>query len=79
MGPAVWPQVYELPGGVDASVVWNEAAMLRQAVGPRIVPLYGIAVQVGGAGWAGQLGCLAWAAQAPDGVVGGLLWRAHRR
>lgn len=52
---AVWLQVYELPG-VDASVVWNEAAMLRNAVGPRIIPLYGIAVQVSSAALAATAG-----------------------
>ena len=39
--------MYELDHGMDASVMWREAAMLRDAVHDHIVPLYGVAVKVG--------------------------------
>lgn len=44
--PAIALQVYEAAGSVDAALVWNEAAMLRSCTHPRILPLYGISVEV---------------------------------
>ena len=44
--PAIALQVYEVAGSVDAALVWNEAAMLRSCTHPRILPLYGISVEV---------------------------------
>ncbi|EFN50972.1 hypothetical protein CHLNCDRAFT_141610 [Chlorella variabilis] len=44
-GAQVAVKVYELDHGMDASVMWREAAMLRDAVHDHIVPLYGVAVK----------------------------------
>ena len=40
--------MFELLPGADLQAVWDEAALLRQCAHERIVPLFGVAVQVGG-------------------------------
>ncbi|PSC77000.1 kinesin KP1-like isoform B [Micractinium conductrix] len=38
-------KVLELEAGVDAGMVWQEVALMRQCCHPRVVPLLGVAIQ----------------------------------
>jgi len=40
-------QVVELFSGVDSQAAWHEAVLLRKCVHRRIVPLLGVALEVG--------------------------------
>ena len=46
-------KVFEIDPGIDSGRIWREAAMLRDCVHERIVPLYGIALRV-------RRGCGVW-------------------
>ena len=43
-------QVIELQAGVDSRAAWHEAQVLQRCAHARIVPLFGVAIKVGGRG-----------------------------
>jgi len=44
--PPLAPQVFGVQQGVQSEAFWREVALLQRCVHPRIVPVYGVAVQV---------------------------------
>lgn len=47
--PVVLPmQVFELQPVLDPHTAWREVSLLRQCAHARIVPLFGVALRVGG-------------------------------
>lgn len=48
-------QVFELQPGVLSGVIWHEISLLRACSHPQIVPVYGVALQVGGSAGSGAV------------------------